>query len=262
MVTRAGEFTQLDVGEVRLGAWHWRGDGPTVVFTHAAGFHSRVWDETIKHLEGFDCWALDMRGHGQSDKPEPPYFWNNFVEDTARAVELLNIKNALGVGHSMGGHSIAGAAAKASDRFAALMRIDPIILEPGVYEVPARIGHTVSHRRNEWTSAEQMFDRFKNIKPFVTWNRQVLRDYCQFGLVANEAGNGFVLACPPHVEQSIYDHANHASANIHAAIRALTIPVEVLTPGSPEKIVAPDLEKYFSRGYKTALPDQSHFIPM
>jgi len=73
---------------------------------------ARTWNQIIARIPNRRAIAFDMRGHGLSAKPEPPYLWHVFGEDTAALARALGLRGATGVGHSMGGHSLALAAAK------------------------------------------------------------------------------------------------------------------------------------------------------
>eukprot|EP00959_Pyramimonas_sp_CCMP1952_P288969 6043427-Pyramimonas_sp.AAC.4 len=100
---------------IRLAVHEWPGDKastslPTVVFLHGTGFHARCWDRIIVDLpRSIRCLSIDQSGHGQSDKPDPgglPYDWNVLGDRVLSLLRTLNVRGALGVGHSSGGHSI------------------------------------------------------------------------------------------------------------------------------------------------------------
>ncbi|HEY9715645.1 MAG TPA: alpha/beta hydrolase, partial [Chroococcales cyanobacterium] len=268
------DLTRIDIDGTKLGAWHWPSQGesntenansrPPVLFVHATGFHARIWDEVVHNLpEDLDIWAFDMRGHGTSDKPDPPYLWKRFGADTAALAKYLKIRKAVAIGHSMGGHAVARAAALAPECFGGLILIDPIIFAKSAYKQTAESEHGVLRRKNHWSSRDEMFASFKDRKPFSSWDKKVLHDYCQYGLLKDShSGDHLVLACPPRVEASIYSQSIHTSADIYSEIESIEIPVELLIPGAPEPGVEPELEKFFRRGHKTVLAEQTHFIPM
>lgn len=262
-------------------AYFERGDrrGQTVLMLHATGFHARCWDGVVRSLgDDYHIIAVDQRGHGRSDK-RGPYEWNEFGADAAALVDELDLEEVVGVGHSMGGHSITQAAAHHPHRFHALLLVDPVILDPATYADPPMFAspeaHPVSRRRNRWRSAEEMFDRFADRHPFNLWEPAVLRDYCRFGLLADgdPDGDGFVLACPPLIEASIYQGS--AGRDIGDAIRTLPHPVAVLraqgrdpgdrTAGTMDFARSPTwpgLAAAFPNGRDIHHPELSHFIPM
>lgn len=255
---------------VELQLFEWPGDGPDVFFAHATGFHARCWDRVIERLPGVHAYALDMRGHGRSDKPAPPYPWANFGRDVAAVARQIGLNGALAVGHSKGGHAVTLAASLEPGIFAKLLLVDPVIgPRAGRPGGSAEGDHFAARRRNEWGSPEEMFDRFKDRPPFSGWDPEVLRDYCEYGLLPNPAGEGYVLACPPEIEAATY--AGAMATDIYPAIESLTIPVRILrarqrTEGGPMDMssspTAPDLASHFQHAEDIFLPQYSHFIPM
>lgn len=258
---------------VVLGLFEWPGpDGaPTVFFAHATGFHARCWDQVIERLPGLHCYALDMRGHGRSEKPVPPYPWHNFGKDVAAVAHQLKLEGALAVGHSKGGHAVTLAAALEPGAFGSLLLIDPVILERGRYGSGFGGNHFAAKRRNEWASPEEMFERFAGRAPFNAWDPAVLRDYCEYGLLPAPSGDGYVLACPPEIEAATY--AGSAGGDIYDEIASLRIPVRILRArsrseesGAPMDMsgspTAPNLAKHFPNAEDVYLPQYSHFIPM
>src|SRR5688572_14974651 len=107
-----------------------------------------------------------MRGHGRSDKPEPPYDWHLFGEDVAAVAQQLGAEGWIAVGHSKGGHAVTHAAALAPGMFGALILLDPVILPPEYYGRPRTEEHYAARRRNHWPSPEAMFESFRGREPF------------------------------------------------------------------------------------------------
>lgn len=90
--------------------------GPVVLFAHSLGLSHAVWDGVLPHLpDGLRTVAVDMRGHGASDVPEPPYGMGSLVKDVEQVCAALKIKDAVMVGNSIGGMIAQGLAAKRLD---------------------------------------------------------------------------------------------------------------------------------------------------
>ena len=264
--------TFVHANGVDLALWERPGTEPTILFCHATGFHARCWDQVIARVPDRRCLAIDMRGHGRSSKPALPYRWRYFGEDLSEVVRAIGLSGALAVGHSMGGHAAVLAAANVPEAFAGLLLLDPVLLTRGYYSDDPRPEHFARKRRNTWASWQEMFERFRERPPFVQWDPAVLRDYCEFGLLPVPDGNGLVLACPPEVEASVYEHTSETDADIYAEASRVDVPVEVIrsarqmgrepTPldmgASP---TAPDLATHFKRG-RDLKTEYSHFLPM
>lgn len=264
--------------QVRLSYFEWGAGGqPTVLLVHATGFHARCWDQTVAALpDGYRVIAVDMRGHGRSDK-QGPYVWETFGRDLEELCEALELEDAIGVGHSMGGHCVVRVAARRPESFRRLVLVDPVIMDPSLYgshrfrDIPGAEDHPVARRRNEWASWQEMFDRFKDREPFSRWRPEVLEDYCRYGLLPRATGEGFELACPPLVEASVY--MGSAETDIHDLIPTVSVPVTVLrAPGrGPDDTEVmdfsksptwPELARAFPHGRDVYLPELTHFIPM
>ncbi len=263
-----------EVNGMSLVGFEWDGAGDPIVLCHATGFHARVWDEVARRLPGRRVLALDLRGHGRSSKPAPPYNWHWFGEDVALLLDDLGLRRVIGVGHSMGGHTVADAALERPDRFAALVLIDPTIF---AIERSASRGagalDFVARRRNEWASPEEMIERFETRFPFNIWTPQALRDYAVHGLLPSpDAAGGYVLACPPLVEAAVLAGRDSEGADILPVLERITIPVRVLRARTPDpgetpapfaaSPTIPDLAERLPNGTDISLPHLSHFIPM
>ena len=260
--------SRVGVSGLEIALWEWPGDDPPVFFYHATGFHARCWSQVVAQLPGQRCLAMDARGHGHSSKPAPPYAWKDFGRDLAEIASYIDLRRAIGVGHSMGGHAVTFAAALRPGTFSALLLIDPVIRSRDSYVGPWRRAQFVAKRRNHWASAQEMFERFENRPPFDAWDRAVLRDYCEYGL--EPAHNGFVLACPPEIEAAIYENSPAPESNIYPEIATVDIPVHVvraLKYHDPAEIMrvsptTPDLASNFAHGTDLEVAGYSHFVPM
>jgi pimeloyl-ACP methyl ester carboxylesterase len=69
--------------------------------------------------------SVDLRGHGESDKPNGAYTISTFADDVAHVIGALNLGKVIAVGHSMGGVTALQLAAAHPDRVAAIVMVDP-----------------------------------------------------------------------------------------------------------------------------------------
>jgi lipase len=250
---------------------------PTLLLVHATGFHARCWDVLIARLGERHIIALDQRGHGRSQKVGIEH-WEVFGQDLAALVEALDLQVVIGVGHSMGGHALVDAAAALPDRFRRLVLMDPVIASPEDYGgggwAIGELGehkHPTAKRKNRFESSDEMVERFRDRLPYSVFHPDALRDYCVHGLLPAPDGAGFVLACPPEIEASIY-MTSRTNAGIHQSIQALAIPVLILRARLPpdDRSVMdfsssptwPGLAGEFSDARDVHLADHTHFLPM
>lgn len=80
------------------------GSGPPLFLIHGIGASRHSWDGLVAHLKPrFRCISYDLRGHGKSPMPQPPYALEDLVNDLERLRQELGIDSAHFAGHSLGG---------------------------------------------------------------------------------------------------------------------------------------------------------------
>jgi 3-oxoadipate enol-lactonase len=85
-------------------AYSVEGTGPPLILIHGIGASRHSWDGLIRHLKSdFRCVSYDLRGHGLSPSPKPPYTLDDLVEDVEALRRELHIEKAHFAGHSLGG---------------------------------------------------------------------------------------------------------------------------------------------------------------
>ncbi|MGF9713010.1 alpha/beta fold hydrolase [Paenibacillus naphthalenovorans] len=105
-----------NVNGVKL-AYIERGEGTPVVLLHGFCGSSAYWEEVIPLLEG-SCRLIvpDLRGHGASASPEGAYTMETMAEDIAGLLEKRDCKQAVVLGHSLGGYVTLALAEKHPDK--------------------------------------------------------------------------------------------------------------------------------------------------
>lgn len=98
-------ITTKDGTEIYYKDW---GTGPPVVFSHGWPLSADAWEDQMVFLgsHGYRCIAHDRRGHGRSGQPWNGHDMDTFADDLATLVEKLDLKDAILVGHSMGGGEV------------------------------------------------------------------------------------------------------------------------------------------------------------
>lgn len=94
----------MDVGDVRLAYRTW-GDpfGSPVVLLHGLGGSSLSWEAVGTLLgEEWRVYAIDLRGHGESDWPDE-YAFEQMRDDVLEFLDACELDRVGVVGHAMGG---------------------------------------------------------------------------------------------------------------------------------------------------------------
>jgi non-heme chloroperoxidase len=80
-----------------------RGKGPAIVLVHGWKQSHRLWDRVVPRLAAdFRVVAFDLRGMGESDKPDDPYTFAELADDLGFVLRELELEDATLVGWSMG----------------------------------------------------------------------------------------------------------------------------------------------------------------
>jgi len=264
---------EIPIGTYQNTVYEWEGTGPTLLFCHATGFHGRVWDRVVEKLDGHHCISIDLRGHGRSTNTEPPYPWDSFVPDVIAIIEHLQLKNVIGIGHSMGGHVITSVATKMPSLVEGLVLCDPSLFADNRYkkkkpDIESEYSHPVAKRRNRWESPTQMYERLVSHKNFSGWENSVLMDYCTHGLEKN--GDHYQLSCPPTVEAAMY--GAYIDPQVLEDLKSYENPVSVLLARAMKStesfddfgpsITRNDLGEMFPSALVKRYSEHSHFLPM
>ncbi|MEU8827594.1 alpha/beta hydrolase [Streptomyces sp. NPDC048636] len=102
------------------------------LLVHGMASSARLWDEVADHLAaaGHPVYAVDLRGHGESDTPEKGYDTPTAVADLVAAAGVLGLTRVVVAGHSWGGNVSVRLAAEHPELVAALALVDGGWLEP------------------------------------------------------------------------------------------------------------------------------------
>lgn len=133
-----GEFQlrYLDANGVRTRVLE-AGSGPALIFLHGISGHLEAYHRNIlPHARYFRTIAIDMLGHGFTDKPDRDYQIADYVEHLRDVLDALDIEKAHISGESLGGWVAARFAAKHPERVDRLvlntaggMIADPKVME-------------------------------------------------------------------------------------------------------------------------------------
>ncbi len=244
---------------------------PLLLMTHGIGLCAQVWNPLARDLAAdYHVLSLDLRGHGDSDKPGG-YTFDHLARDLIGLVRALNpAQPPYAVGHSAGGMSLMLANAIAPGTIGPTVLVDtrvgPALEAHSPEEREERMNRT-RNKRAVWESREAMYAAYRDRRVFRTWTDAAVRDYIYGGTRLREDGRA-ELKCPTDVE-ALYYTARH-SLDPTPYLEGLDGQYLLLLGDSgnyPDAAARNNAEiKYFLRQVRGArletLPKGSHFVAM
>ena len=103
---RASRYLTKDGTEMFYKDW---GTGQPVVFSHGWPLSADAWEAQMLLVasNGYRAIAVDRRGHGRSGQSWNGNEMNTYADDLATLMDLLDLRDAILVGHSTGGGEVA-----------------------------------------------------------------------------------------------------------------------------------------------------------
>ncbi len=97
---------------------------------HGLADHALVWSSLATSLgSAYHCVAPDLRGHGESDKPNTGYTFHHLIADLEALMDHLGWQNAHLIGHSFTGKFLPFWATQNPQRFRSMILVDPFFID-------------------------------------------------------------------------------------------------------------------------------------
>jgi pimeloyl-ACP methyl ester carboxylesterase len=273
MAGRAYEMIESGDG-VRIALHDLGGPGsgtpaPVLLFSHATGFHGRVWEPMASLLcNRFHCVSLDLRGHGMSELPPGAGLaWSGMGDDVVAALSSDRFPPGPvhGIGHSMGGAALVLAAARRPDAFRSLWLYEPVIVPPDGWSLTGGdnpMSEAAARRRDRFDSLDQAYENYRSKPPLDQLHPDALRAYVDGGFSPTPDGS-VTLRCRPSTEAEVFRHA--AASGAWSTVASIEMPVAIVA-GRPDGIgpgaFAPTTAEALPGGALIVRPDLGHFGPL
>jgi len=261
----------VDLSDIRLHYLEWAGEGRTAVLVHGSGLCAHTWDPIARALAPrFRVLAFDLRGHGDSDKPDGHFSWPEVAGDLPGFIDALGLEDILLVGHSRGGGVATLGGAQRPEHVWRMVLMEPTI-RLGQPRPPATaaaananpLAEITRRRRTLWSNHDEVFAAWSRSNTLRTWDRDVLWAYVHGGTRSRHDGQ-LEIKCPPAVEAQFYE--NHTPDSMYDAMANIAWPVLLLTTDNPRRQL--DVNPGYvalrdtSRDFRHVIfPGLSHFFP-
>lgn len=175
----------LKLPNLDLSYLEWQQGQEPVLLLHGLADHALVWSSLGESLSpNYHIIAPDLRGHGDSSKPETGYFSDHIIEDLEALMNHLNWQSAHIVAHSWTGKIAPMWATKHPERFKSMILVDPFYINkiPKIfkftfsffYKVLPFLKVTGSFKNYE--EAEQLARTLKQYQGWSNLQKQVFQE--------------------------------------------------------------------------------------
>ena len=141
------------------------GRGPAVLLIHGWASSWRLWARTMSRLaqNGYQAWAVDLIGFGESDKPGNGWYTlGHFTHTLVELCERLDISRPALVGHSMGGAIAVSLALTRGAR--ALVLAAPVVTGEASFSLRLLLTSPVARRLFRWMRRQAFFSNLGDMK--------------------------------------------------------------------------------------------------
>jgi pimeloyl-ACP methyl ester carboxylesterase len=211
MSTPEPESLFVQTNGIRLHYLAFGNAGPPLVIihgnTHSGGTYAPL---ATRLASDFSVYAVDLRGHGLSDKPDS-YSWTAFRDDVVGLIDQLDLRDAIMVAHSRGGGVTLLTAAARPGRVRGVVAYEPTLpaqimvgmTDDAAEERARTLVARAERRRSNFPSREAMYEHFHGRGAFEHWQDEYLHAFVEHAAIDSEDG-GVELASPTRIEALLY----------------------------------------------------------
>lgn len=194
---------------------------PPLVLIHGLGLDLRLWDALLPRLATRTL-RLDLRGHGASDTPAPPYAMGTLIRDVERLMTHFALQDAVVLGAGEGGLIAQGLAVKRLDLVRAMVLTGSAtrFANPSVWET--RLARLRDSGPDLDTECAQLLGPRWRMSPVLSRVRAMLES------TRPEGWQGLAAAT--------------ATADFYQTTAALKLPTLILA-GADDRKAPPDLQR-------------------
>ncbi len=197
--------------------------------------------------------------------------WDQLVDDLILFFEQENLKQVVGIGHSLGAVVSIMAARKRPDLFRRLILLEPVLF-PQYFQwifkvVPISlrqrtipVSKIANNRKDQWPDRQTLFDSYRKKRIFRDLSDKVIEDWIDHGTHKTKEGT-LKLAFPKDWESKIYATVPYVIGDLFK----LQIPIHILRGETTNVIsqkVWEQIQKRMPSTQLWELKNASHLAPL
>jgi haloacetate dehalogenase len=166
----------LSLPDIQISYQEWNQGNVPLLLLHGLADHALVWSSLGDYLsEHYHIVAPDMRGHGESSKPDRGYTFTDAIADLEALMEHLGWSDAHVLGHSWTGKVALIWARQHPERLRSMILVDPIFVwkMPSVMKVTFPLLYRVLpflQGMGPFASYEQALNQARQLNLYQGWS--------------------------------------------------------------------------------------------
>jgi pimeloyl-ACP methyl ester carboxylesterase len=247
------------------------------LFLHGNGFPPKAYQTLLENLQkNLEVYAMYQRPFGSNEiKPNSIYGWDLFKNDTLNFINQNNLKNTIGIGHSMGAVLILMIEIDFPGTFKKIFLLDPVItskFKSKLYKILFRLHlidrfHPMIQRTKNkkmiYDDFQEIYKNYRSKKIFSKINDDNLKKY--INSIINESDDKVMIKLSKDWENAIYRNGSLNDSMIWDNVNKITTPVYILTPNDDDFghfNYGSSLKKKNSNFINYKINNSSHLFPL
>lgn len=165
----------VNLSGIELSYWEWNRGGEPLLLLHGLADCGLVWASLGDYLApDYHIIAPDLRGHGDSSKPQQGYQFTDFIQDLEALMKYLGWSSASVLAHSWSGKLLTIWATKHPEKLRNLILVDPFFINkiPSWFKITLPILYRVLpflQTMRTFTSYEAATQLARQLKQYKGW---------------------------------------------------------------------------------------------
>jgi len=188
----------ISLNNIQLSYLEWHIGQEPLLLLHGLGDHAVVWSSLGNYLsQDYHIVAPDMRGHGDSSKPETnysvEYSFERAIADLEALMDSLGWSSAHVLGHSWTGKLIAIWARMNPERLRSLILVDPIFIWriPNIFKLTLPVLYNILpflKSMGPFASYEEAEQKIRSLSQYKDWT-ELQQQVFQAGIIQKPDGS-------------------------------------------------------------------------
>jgi pimeloyl-ACP methyl ester carboxylesterase len=213
---------RLAVDGVSLAVREWPGGGGPVVCVHGLTANHTCWESVADVLSPeYRLIAYDLRGRGDSDKPDHGYSLRVHGDDLAGVLDRCGLASAVIMGHSLGAHIALRFAVTSPHRVSRLVLVDGgLDVRP---EILDSLAPAINRLGVEFPSVDVFLQMVRGLPMFQgRWN-EYLERYFRYDVESLPSGGVRAKAAKHAIEEELRNLARERLWVLHHQVKCPTL---------------------------------------